>query len=90
MSGYQIDDKIEKDFESAKNAAGENDVMVMALYMEAKPLQGISAAYRMREDGKYDISEFLDGFIQFYWLWDPEFEYNPFTENGATITEEIV
>lgn len=90
MSGYQIDDKIEKDFESAKKAAGADDVLVMALYMEAGPMQGISVAYRMREGGKYDISEFLDGFIQFEWMWDPEFEYIPFTEDGSTITEKLV
>jgi len=90
MSGYQIDDKIEKDFESAKDVAGEDDVMVMALYMEAGPMQAISAGYRMREGGKYDIPEFLDGFIQFEWIWDPEFEYIPFTKKGDTITGEIV
>jgi len=90
MSGYQIDSKIEKDFKSTKNAAGEDDVMVMALYMEARPMQGISTEYRMREGGKYDIPEFLDGFIQFEWIWDPKFEYIPFTETGDTITEEIV
>lgn len=90
MSGYQIDDKIEKDFESAKKAAGEDDVMVMALYMEARPMQGISAAYRMKEGGKYDISEFIDGFIQFEWIWGPKFEYIPFTKKGEMITERIV
>lgn len=90
MSGYQIDDKIEKDFKSAKNTAGENDVMVLALYMEAKPMQGISTAYRMREKGEYKISEYLDGFIQFNWIWNPQFEYIPFTEKGDMITEEIV
>ena len=90
MSGYQIDDKIEKDFGSVKKVAGEDDVMLMALYMEAGPMQGISTAYRMREGGKYNISEFLDRFIQFEWIWDPEFEYIPFTENGELITEEIV
>ncbi len=90
MSGYQIDDKIEKDFKSARNAAGEDDLMVMALYMEGGSMQEISAAIRMKEGGKYDISEFLDGFIQFKWLWDPEFEYIPFTEEGDTIREKIV
>lgn len=90
MSGYQIDGKIEKDFESAQKAAGEDDVLVMALYMEAGAMQGISTAYRMKEGGKYDISEHLDGFIQFEWIWDPEFEYIPFTEKGETIAGEII
>lgn len=34
----------------------------------------------MREGGKYGISEFLDGFIQFERIWEPEFEYIPFTK----------
>ena len=53
-------------------------------------MQGISTTYRMREGGKYKISEYMDGFIQFNWIWNPEFEYIPFTEKGDMITGEIV
>jgi len=90
MTGYQIDDKIDKDFKSAKPAAGEDDLLVLALYMEAGPMQGISTEYRLREGGKHDIPEYLDGFIEYKWLWDPDFEYIPFTENGASVADELV
>lgn len=90
MSGYQIDDKIEKDFKSAKPTAGEDDLLMLALYMEAKPMQGISTEYRLREGGKHNIPEFIDGFIQYSWLWEPEFEYIPFTQAGDSVTGEII
>ncbi|EMA09930.1 hypothetical protein SAMN05443574_12435 [Haloarcula vallismortis] len=90
MTGYQIDDKIEKDFQSAKPFTDENDLLVLALYMEAGPMQSISTDYRLREGGKHDIPEFLDGFIKFSWIWDPDFDYIPFTESGASVADDII
>ncbi|WP_227357294.1 hypothetical protein [Haladaptatus salinisoli] len=89
MTGFQIDDKIEKDFAAARSSLGEDEVLILAIYLEAPPLQQIMTGVRLAEGGKHEIPAFLDGYLEFSNFWDPTFNYQPFTENGESFGNDL-
>lgn len=90
MTGFQIDQKIQEDFLEANSLISRDDVLILALYLEGRNVQEIMTGNRLREGGVYEVEEYLDGYIEFSWFWDPTFEYFPFTNTGKSIADELL
>ncbi|SNR64840.1 hypothetical protein [Halorubrum vacuolatum] len=77
-----IDRKLKNKFGPARDAVNDDVVLVLAVYQEEKITQGFEIG-RWLEEEYYDVGDFLDGWLTFTYCGNPDFEYHPFTENGA-------
>ena len=83
-TGRTIDNKLKSDFKCARKKLSEDEVLVLAVFLQDPDNQSVDIR-RWLDEEYYDVREFCDGLLTFTHNTETKLSYHSFTENGRAI-----